>query len=81
MSGWECPRCGETRSATTRCGCSAADRCPWCRQLYQGYPRCECAPPEDDDWADREERKREREAQYAKEEAEETPAEHARDWA
>jgi len=82
VTGWECPRCGETRSATSRCHCAAVGRCVWCGLLLDGYPKCDCPDgPEDDDWADREERRRERAAECAKAAAAMTPKERERDGA
>jgi hypothetical protein len=54
----------------------------WCGLLLDGYPKCDCPDgPEDDDWADREERRRERAAECAKAAAAMTPKERERDGA
>ena len=42
MTGWECPRCGETRTITTGCRCAGAGRCVWCGHYPDGWPPCEC---------------------------------------
>jgi len=53
--GWECPRCGETRSPTIRCACADVGRCVWCGHHPDGYPPCRCRPPcavcGEDEWA------------------------------
>ena len=74
--GGECPSCGERHGFATSCLCPCpSERCSYCDgYLDGGLPECSCPDgPEDDDWADREERKREWQARDAAED-------DGRDW-
>ena len=75
MISGECPCCGERHGFVTSCLCPCpSERCPRCDgYLDGGMPGCSCGPLCDDDWADREERKREWQARDAAEDG-------GRDW-